>query len=120
MTPGYTQNGPYNSSTTTSMMLACPIPFANHNYVSGFMQVSGYTRNSSDPVYCNYAGTDSFGNNRSLVQGKVAYNGGGGNFGTASLYLSSPTPYLYVTCHLPVATAAGVSHLSSIYVSANY
>jgi hypothetical protein len=120
MTPGYTQNGPYNSSTTTPMMLSCPIPFANHNYTSGYIQVSGYTRNTSDPVYCNYASTDNYGNNRALVQGKVNYNGNAGNIGGASLYTNSPTAFLYVTCHLPVATANGVSHLSSVYVSASY
>jgi hypothetical protein len=120
MTPYYNQYGPYNSSTTSPMTLACPIPFANHNYVSGYIQVSGYTRNTSDPVFCNYAGTDNLGNNRSLIQAKVPYNGGSGNIGGASLYLSSPTAFLYVTCHLPVATASGPSYLSSIYVSANY
>lgn len=120
ISPTYNQYGAYNNSTSTAMMLSCPIAFANHNYTSGYIQVAGYTRNTSDPVFCNYAGTDAVGGNRSWIQAKVPYNAGGSNFGGASLYLSTPSPYLYVTCHLPVATAAGSSYLSTVYVSANY
>lgn len=120
VSPIYTQWGPYNPSSTSAMMLSCPVPFPNHNYTSGYMQVSAWTRNTGDQVFCNYAGTDNYGGNLTYVQAKVPYSGGGPNLGTASLYLTNSSDFLYVTCHIPMATGNGYSYLSTIYVSGNY
>lgn len=117
--PVYTQFGPYNSSTTTALDLNCPITFPSHNYTSGYMLLYGWPRNSADAVFCNYASTDTYGNNRSLVKAIIPYSNGAANFAQVNLSaLNAGVPY--VTCHLPVATAAGKSYLSSFYIEATY
>ncbi len=117
--PVYSQWGPYNNSTTTPMMLTCPISVPTQNYYYGQIITSGWTRHSSDQVYCNFGGTDKFGNGNTSVQAKVPYNGGA-NSGLANLNLPAGSTYLSVTCHLPVATNPGKSYLSSIWFAATW
>lgn len=117
--PVYTQFGPYNQSTTSALDMTCPVTFASRSYTAGYILVTGWNRSTTDNLFCNYASTDAYGNNRALVQAVVPYANGGSGLGQANLSMSN-TGLPYVTCHLPAATANGKSYLSGIYLEATY
>lgn len=117
--PVYTQFGPYNASTATAMDLTCPVALPSHNYTSGYMYLAGWPRNTADALFCNYASTDVYGNNRTLVKAIVPYNGGNSNFAQVNIAAAN-AGVIYVTCHIPVAVGAAKTYLSSIYLEATY
>jgi len=117
--PVYTQFGPYNQSTSSALDMTCPVTFASRNFTAGYILVTGWNRSTTDNLFCNYASTDAYGNNRALVQAVVPYNNGGSGFAQANLSMSN-TGVPYVTCHLPAAVGASRSYLSGIYLEATY
>jgi hypothetical protein len=116
----YSQFGANNASTTAYMQLSCPLSLPNHNYYSGYIQMVATTRNTGDPVFCRLYATDSYGSSPYLGQATANYNGGNSQLVTGSLSSNASSPYLYLTCHLPMKTNLGKSHLTSIYVAAYY
>lgn len=121
VTPVYTQYGIYNGSTTTALNVTCPISLPNHNYTSGYIQMTAWTRNSPDAVFCNFSATDAFGNSPYSTRATAYYNQGNPQIVGANLGGNVSSPYLYLTCHIPMQSAAlGKSYLSSIYLAASY
>jgi hypothetical protein len=116
----YNQFGVNNASTAAYMQLSCPLSLPNHNYYSGYIQMVATTRNSGDPVFCRLSATDAYGTSPYSGQAAAYYNGGNSQLVTGSLNSNVSSPYLYLTCHLPMKTDVGKSYLTSIYVAAYY
>lgn len=115
----YSQWGPYNPSTTMLLTVSCPIDVRNYNFTEGYIGISGYNRSSAYKLSCRMRATTEAGMSPATGTATLPQNSQGLQYGTARVMPPS-YPRFYVHCDIPPATANGVSHLTTVYMSVTY
>jgi hypothetical protein len=117
----YSQWGPYNSSTATGVTVNCPVTMPSRNYVSMFLQVSGWSRNNSaNKLSCTVNNTGYDGFSLSSNTATIPYNPGAANTWTTTINPSWQNVWPYITCYIPPNNGNGISYLSTIYLQGTY
>lgn len=121
VTLSYTQWGPMNPSTTTGAYVNCPMHLPDFNYTSVYLQLEGWSRNSSaSKLSCTMHMTGGDGYNMTQSTATVSYNTAAAGVATTSFSPTSWNVWPYLTCYIPPNNGNGYSYLSTIYVQGSY
>jgi hypothetical protein len=91
------------SVDTTPVDVTCPVPYAlpPMDFVtSGSLQVTGYSRSSTDHVACSLTGTNMWGTVVGTGTASLPLNQGAGQFSTGSASFNAASN-MALTCHIP-------------------
>lgn len=115
-----TQFGVYNPSSTTTMVVSCPINVPMMAYYDAFIGISAYSRNTATQVSCTLGATTDDGWNLSTGTAKVTNNSPNLQYATARMTPPAGEPSFFLNCRIPPTTASGNSYLTTVYFNLFY
>lgn len=125
-TPGLVGNisntGIWNSSSSTAMVVSCPLQIPDRAYTQQYIGIAAYNRNSSGPVSCTFGMISDDGKGVTSATATIVGTGADVKYASARNFPSATQNNPSVTCRIPPLPAGGgsFSFLTSVYIVLDY
>jgi hypothetical protein len=119
---GLSNTGVWNPSSTSSMVVSCPLQIPDKAYTQQYIGIAAYNRNSNGPVSCTFSMIGDDGKGVTSATATIVGSGADVRYASARNYPAATHGNPSLTCRIPPLPAGGgsFSFLTSVYIVLDY